>query len=258
MDKLNYFWSVLFYMVYVDLNEYYRYTNNVVTYEKNPTKNDVPYVLEHVFDLDKEGYVSDSNQCCYHTPVNIDGLSFEVENKEIVDTDGVDLIAKNIGSTYLTVKTVNEYSYRIKVNVYNGVFRGKLIKDTLFIEKDTIISLKYVLRHIHCKHYNNCIWDRDYFRKYEDEELFEIDYNIQSIKQKIKDFKNISECYRNGEVIYHEDLKEYYDINILKDGSNYHIDYNISETFLDGIKDKIKELEQLLKDYNRLKFSLES
>lgn len=249
-------------MVYVDLDEYYKYTNNVVTYKKKPTKNDVPYVLEHVFDLDKKGYVTNNNQCCYYTPIDMNGMVFEVEDTHICSILDDFLTAKHTGSTNLNITLPSNKIFKIKINVYTGVFRGKITKDILFIEKDTSISLKYIMQHIHCKHYDNCIWQRRYFNKYNDLELFEVDYNINMIKNKIKDLKHIRESYRNGDIIYHPDLKEYYNINILKtstiDGKvECKITYNISETFLDGIKDRIKESEIMLKEYNRFKYQLE-
>ena len=42
--------------------------NDAYTFEEHPTKKDIPYRLEHVYDLNSKQYVTDNKMCCYYSP----------------------------------------------------------------------------------------------------------------------------------------------------------------------------------------------
>ena len=56
-------------MSFVDKSNHPRYEpNEVYTTKEHPTKKDMPYELEHVYDITRRGYVTNNRMCCYYSP----------------------------------------------------------------------------------------------------------------------------------------------------------------------------------------------
>ena len=223
--------------------------NNVYSYVKHPSKEDMPYLLEHVFNLETGDYITDSNQCCYYNPIRSNDYIVESDDESIVYVEDDNLIARDTGKTFLFVKDVlNDCSFRINVIVYNKRFNRNLMKKNLVLQKGNIIDLDYVLKHINCNHYDNCIFQQERLII----KTNDLDYLIKEIKDKISDYNNIIDAYRNDEIIYHDSLSDYYDMDIIKENGSYKVDVSVKDGFTGHIKSEIHRLQVELRDYMRL------
>ncbi len=223
--------------MYLDNLRYPKYTNQVYSYNPKPKKEDIPFRLEHVFNIETGDYEVNSNQCCYYTPINMVDTSFSTKDNRIVSVYKDSIIAENYGDTDLIINDSIE-PYSIRVHVVRDKSRVTRLNGKLYLNKDDMISVETVLHHIYCPHYNNCIFDRDY------------NINnpiVKQIKEKeklIKDYKNIIEADRNNEVIYHDTFKDYYKIS-----EDY--DVRVPLHFSRIVKDEIKKLNLEIKQLKR-------
>ena len=237
--------------MYFDENKYWKYTNDVCSYSTHPTKEDIPYLLEHIFDLDKADYVHNPNQACYYNPVDISDYKFSTEHNDIISIEDNMLIGENIGHASVIVTDGNGESFKFKVIVTRDDYNGKTDKGILFLKRDNMIDLEIVLKHIHCKHYNNCIWERSIWSIYDDDKYYGVFSEINRVKELIVLYNNIIDEYRNNNIIYHPSLDDQYNIRIDKkivDGETKHtVNVTVKKTFLKHIKNKIKECNLTLR-----------
>lgn len=94
---------------YISEYDYPRFSpNKSSTHKKHPTKKDRPYLLEHVFDISKNDYVSNINQCCYYNPVNIEDYNVVCKDDGIVTvTEDGFIVGEMAGSTSIFIENPN-------------------------------------------------------------------------------------------------------------------------------------------------------
>lgn len=250
-------------MVQFNEKEYYKYTNNVYSLSSHPSKEDIPYLLEHVFDLDTGEYTFNPNNCCYYNPVDISDYSFSVSDSSIISVDNSFLYANRLGSAELIVENERflpltemdseDSVFNIKINVVRDINYDVKLNGVLFIVVGGVISLNNLLEHICCTHYFDCIWERGVWDKFENPELYSVIDDINSVKKKLKEYQNIIDEFNNGAIIYHKDFEEEYIVKIIDGG----IDMSVRKGFLDRVRVRMKSLELDLKDLNRLRFDLQ-
>ena len=98
-------------------------------------------------------------------------------------------------------------------------------------------------KHSTCTHTQYCIFN-------ENRTILETE--ITKLENKLNDFKNIKDAAINGDIIYHEELDDYYIIRIDKytgiDGkTRYKTDVKIKDKFMGALNRKIDNLEYDLK-----------
>ena len=248
---------------FVDNNVFWKFEPyDVCTNEKNPSKKDQPYLLEHVFDMVEEDYVNNNKQCCYYTEhIPFEEIKYIIEDDSICNIEDGVITAYNTGKTSVTLTYPNNTEYTFKVNVYRDKYNGKLFKNMLILRKDNSLDMDTVLHHIHCPHYTECIFDKDSFKIYESEELHELQHEIHILQTQIRDSEKLIDCYLNNEIIYNPLYEDYYNIKIVKDytsdGSVKHkVTYSLPDNFENIVKNKIKNLKLDLREYNRMKYRL--
>ena len=237
--------------MYFDENKYWKYTNNVCSYSTTPTKEDIPYVLEHIFDLEIGDYVNNANQVCYYNPVCVDDYVFNVNDTGVVSIEDGMLIGENIGQTSVFVTDSGGGSFKFNVTVTKDDYKGKTRNGRLFLKRDNMIDLGIVLKHINCKHYNNCIWERSVWSIYDSDEYRSVFSEIRLLNDMISDYNHIIDEYRNNNIIYHPSLEQYYNIRINKETVNgktkHTVKVSVDKKFITHIKNKIKECKLSLR-----------
>lgn len=220
-----------------------------------------PNELKHVFDTSTGRYTTNEFNCCYYSPANITGLKFTSNNTDIVSVSGEELIAENIGNCKISGTKNNEEILSFKVIVYRDKKPNRKFKNTLLLPLNNMININTVLKHIHCPHYTDCIFERDIFKIYADAELFDVVHEINQTIQQIKDYQDIKVEYRNGNIIYHPALDELYNIQIIKENRDdeikHHVKTSVVDDFHDRIDSQIKNLRQHLNDLKHRRRRLE-
>lgn len=115
-------------------------------------------------------------------------------------------------------------------------------------------------KHKQCSHRKNCIFKGEKWEVY-DPKLRKLTLEIREIRNIIKDYENIINHFLNGDIIYHEGLDEYYDIEIQKELINGKYKYktivHVNNNFNNYVKHEIKQLRLLLSAKNREKWDLQ-
>lgn len=149
---------------------------------KHPKKEDYPFQLEHIYDMNKEEYVYNKNQCCYYSPVS-----------------------------------------KCKA----------------------------------CTHRKNCIFTGDVWNIYDTGRLGEISREVRRITGLINDFRRIIDANWNGEIIYHEELGDLYDVSIVPNGNGgFDVSVSVVANFRGRVNGRIRELQMVLRDLSRERFRL--
>lgn len=188
--------------MYIDSWRYPKYTNEVYSYNPKPKKEDIPFRLEHVFNIETGNYEMNSDQCCYYTPINMEDITFTTDNEGVLSVYKDSIIAENYGDANLIIKSSSN-EYNIVVHIVRDKSRVTRLNGKLYLDKDDMISVETVLHHIHCPHYNNCIFERNYNNS-------PVYKKIKEKEQLIKDYEKIIDADRNNEVVYHDAFKDYY------------------------------------------------
>ena len=241
--------------MYFNERLFWKYTNNVYTNSVYPSKEDIPYILEHVFDIVKGDYVKNSNQCCYYSPTESSNYKVSILNNKIISYEDGFIIGENYGQTKIKlIDNVNHSELEFMVSIIKNKNISDTSKNILFLKKGDMIDLDIVLKHINCKHYMNCIWEKKLWDIYSDEKYHDLIVEINEINRTITDYRNIIEAYHNNEIIYHPTLDKYYNIQINKKNINstvkHTIDVSVDNNFSSIIRDKIKELKLSLRYLN--------
>lgn len=103
--------------------------------------------------------------------------------------------------------------------------------------------------HKHCTHQHYCIFNTN--RK-------ELENNITQLKHELNEYETIKHCFINGEIIYHKELADYYEIKIIKytDGygaSRIKTSVNVKEGFNGALNRKIRNITYDLKTLEEFK-----
>ena len=101
--------------MYVDENNFRHYTNDYSS--DDSSKESIPYRLEHVFDIGKDSYVLNNDNCCYFTPV------YDISSDEsIVRVEDGFVVAENQGTCKLSITNgENEFNSKpLLISVYKG------------------------------------------------------------------------------------------------------------------------------------------
>ena len=106
--------------------------------------------------------------------------------------------------------------------------------------------------HKQCTHKHYCIFNTN--RK-------ELENNISQLQNELHQFEHIKHCYINGEIIYHEDLDDYYNIELIKYTDGYGVSriktsVNVTEGFIGRLNTKIKNLTYDLKNLEKFKIDV--
>ena len=219
-----------------------------------------PNELKHVFDITTGEYTNNEFNCCHYSSADITGLTFTSDNDNII-IDDEEVIANHIGKSTITGYNGDEEKVSFKTLVYKNKPTRKL-KDTILLQLNTVISIKTILKHINCPHNQDCIFKRDIFKIYSNDDLRELHYEITSIQKRINDYHNIKEAYLNGDIIYHPGLDDCYDIQIIKtpedNGKIHHkVEVEVVKDFQEKIISRIKSSEQELKELQRIRRKIE-
>ena len=115
------------------------------------------------------------------------------------------------------------------------------IKANTLKMQDSTISI--ITPHEQCLHTHYCIFNKN---------RINLESQIIQVENKLKDFRNIKDAAINGEIIYHDELEGYYDIEISEytgvDGKqHFKTGVNIADNFLNAVNRKISNLEYDLK-----------
>lgn len=194
----------------IDNFKYHKYSDDVYSYSKHPDKWEIPFLLEHVFDLSIGDYVKNSNHCCYYSPVNsISEFIIESDNEDIVSVDDEMVYGNHRGRCELSFYSEDSI-FSIIIIVYRGKFNFKLKRNTLFLEEGNMIPILTVLKHIHCPHYTDCLFEAGNLLIKDRDILWE----INRLKDTIQDYKNIIDEFHNGHIVYHRDFDSFYNIQL--------------------------------------------
>ena len=121
--------------------------------------------------------------------------------------------------------------------------------NTLKMEK-SVISI--ISPHEYCNHKHYCIFNKN---------RAELEQNIHKLETELKDFENIKNAAINGEIIYHNELDNYYDINVDvytgTDGeTHYKTDVTVTDKFMGAINRKIENLKYDLRNLNNFRLDV--
>lgn len=238
--------------LYVDENNFKHYTNDFSS--EDSSKKSIPYRLEHVFDMCTDSYVLNKDNCCYFSPV------FDVENTVVVSSDEsivnvVDgfIVAENQGTCKLSI-TSKGYDFTTKPLLIS-VYKGNLPvtrKRSVFLKRDTVVEVGNFLRHCHCTHLEDCLFQK---------RIFDLDYDelsdeIWLVDNCIRDYQKIIDEYVNGSIIYHKSLDELYDIRLEHTDGGVVTCVGVVDGFYDKVKGEIKRLGVLSRDLHRTRLRL--
>ena len=218
-----------------------------------------PYELKHTFDFVKNEYVTNELNCCYFTPVsNLDNIIIESSNPTVVRVTKDYIICDNRGTCELTIKDKKGNTARkpLLVTVYIGNLVNDRKRKSIFLKKDTLVEKGNFLRHCHCTHLEDCLFQREVF----DTDLSSLGDKIWSVRKAIKDLEYVKDSYRNGDIIYHPSLDDCYNIQLKKKSNTDGVlecvtSVSVSDNFVGRVKSEIKSLNIQLRDLNRLKRS---
>ena len=103
-----------------------------------------------------------------------------------------------------------------------------------------------------CIHQHYCIFNSN---------RAELENKIINLQKKIDEFKHIKHCFINGEIIYHDELAEYYQFDTTSYvGADNNIHFKIGVTVKDGfigaINHKIKVLGYDLKNLEKFRLDV--
>ena len=115
------------------------------------------------------------------------------------------------------------------------------IKPNTLQMQDSIISI--INPHEYCLHNHYCILNQN---------RINLESQIMEVEKKLNDFKNIKDAAINGEIIYHEELDGYYDIEVseytdLKGKKHFKTGVGLKDNFIGAVNRKIVNAEYDLK-----------
>ena len=96
----------------------------------------------------------------------------------------------------------------------------------------------------HCTHKHYCIFNKN---------RTNLENKIMKLGTKLEEYHHIKHCFINGEIIYHDDLKDYYTIEITgyvgaDEEKHYKTGVKVNDNFINVLNRKIDNLNYDLKN----------
>ena len=100
-----------------------------------------------------------------------------------------------------------------------------------------------------CKHQHYCIFNQH---------RGQLEHEIIQLSNQINELKHVKNCFINGEIIYREELAEYYVFDttsyVAGDGNiHFKIGVNVKDGFMGAVKNRIRNLEYDLKNLEKFR-----
>ena len=230
---------------------YPHYTNEMQEYPRKPNE------LKHIYDIEKDKYVTNEKQCCYYSTVsNIEEYSWKSMDTDVllISPDGL-IETVSGGTTHIQVTSPSGVEFDIGVIVYKNNIPKSRKGGYVYLAQGDYYDILDVMKHGNCPHTDECLFESDCWDYY-DEDLRDVKLRIKEINVNLKELKNVKDSFLNGEIIYHHLLEDYYLIDKKHIRGRLVVQVRVRKGFSNGIGKVVNDLKLELRSLNRELFRL--